>query len=70
MARHCPKCNNVMDLGVLGESVVGKWNQVAPESISSDMNLHGYVIPSGSTGEALSAYRCKNCGFVELLVQQ
>jgi rubrerythrin len=70
MARHCPKCHNVMDIGIIGETHIEKWHSLQHEGISENKGQQReYSIPDNKSGEIISAYRCENCGYIELGVE-
>lgn len=71
MAKHCPKCFDLMQTGVVGgTSEIQRWHSQKDEKIPDDKRMwKKYSFKDERAGQPITAYKCQNCGYVELFAE-
>ena len=71
MVKHCPKCYDTMVKGVIGGTLVAEWYDIGEQNLPEDdrRQWRGHELQNRQRGQALTAYKCGNCGYVELFAE-
>lgn len=67
MAKHCPNCHDEMEEGVISGSMVVSWHDA--HEVPGDRRSWKTFQPNKVSAVTIVAYKCTNCGHIELVAK-